>query len=764
MHRILVVEDSLTDAGTLKFLLEAEGFHVEVAHDGQEGLERFRASNFGLVVTDVLMPGLSGYELCSAIKAHPSRSHMPVILLTALGDPLHILDGIACGADSFVTKPYKAEALLGRVHEMLGKQARQAETEAKAGIDVTFLGKTFTINSDKEQILGMLVATCEDIARTNRELRASQDELAMAKREVERRNDQLLRAQQELEERVRERTLELVEANIALRQEVDDRRRAEAELRANEERFAAFMDNSPAIAFVKDAAGRYTYTNVPHRRCFNLQPGEWIGKTDLEIWPSDIARTQRENDLAVLAGGQPVQLEEVLPTPDGTARVWMVFKFPFPDGSGGTSLGGMAVDITDRKHLEEQLQQSQKMEAVGRLAGGVAHDFNNLLTIICGCSELMLNRLPSPDPGRELIEHIKEAGERAASLTRQLLTFSRKQVLEPKVLDINTVVAAVDRMLRRLIGEDVELATTLQPGLGRVLADAGHVEQILLNLALNSRDAMPRGGKLTIKTANVELDENYAHLNPDVKPGSYVVLAVSDTGCGMDEATRRRIFEPFFTTKSAGNGTGLGLATVFGIVKQSGGHIAVQSAPGRGTVIKVFLPRVHANLPAKSTHDQAAGNPSGSETLLLVEDEDGVRQLASHVLRANGYTVLEAANGADAMRVCQQHKGPIDLLVTDVVMPGFGGRELADRLTGVRPDTRVLFLSGYMEDAVVRHGVQAAEVAFLQKPFKVESLVRKVREVLDEQPRNRSRGLDGKQTRGASARPQSVACARGSDA
>jgi PAS domain S-box-containing protein len=736
VHRILIVEDCITHAGILKALLQTEGFDVEVAYDGEEGLERFNSSDFDLVVTDVLMPGLSGYELCAAIRAHATKSQAPVILLTSLNDPLHILKGIECGADSFLTKPYKIDVLLSRIRCIFDNQARRVEQTPHAGVAVTFLGKTITVNSGKEQILDLLVATCEDIVRTNEELRASQEALAVAKSEVECRNTQLLHAQQELEKRVRARTLELAEANTALRQEIDDRRRAEAEVRTNEERFAAFMDNSPTIAFVKDAAGRYTYTNAPHRRRFGAETGDWIGKTDHEVWPAETARQLRKNDQDVLARGRPIQLEEVLPNPDGIARQWMVFKFPFPDGAGGTALGGMAVDITERKHLEEQLQQSQKMEAVGRLAGGVAHDFNNLLTIICGYSELMLSRLPASDSGRELIKEIQKAGDRAASLTRQLLAFSRKQVLEPKVLDLNTVVTDVDKMLRRLIGEDVEIVNATRPDLGRVLADAGQVEQILLNLAVNARDAMPRGGKLTIKTANVELDETYAQLNPDVQPGPYVLLAVSDTGCGMDEATRGRIFEPFFTTKTNGNGTGLGLATVFGIVKQSGGHIVVESVPAQGTLIKVFLPRVDAISPIKAILAEAAGNPPGTETLLLAEDEDSVRALAGHVLRKNGYTVLEACNGADALRVARQHEGPIHLLVTDVVMPGCGGRELADRLTSIRPETQVLFLSGYTDDAVVRHGVYAAEVAFLQKPFRVDALLRKVREVLEQEQRS----------------------------
>jgi PAS domain S-box-containing protein len=732
MHRILVVEDCSTHAGILKLLLETEGFEVEVAEDGDEGFERFNAADFDLVVTDVLMPGRSGYELCAAIKAHATKHQVPVILLTMLNDPLHILKGIECGADSFLTKPYKIDVLLSRVRYVFDNQARRAENTPNAGVAVTFLGETFTVNSGKEQILDLLVATCEDIVRANQELRASQEALAIAKNEVETRNIQLSQAQQELEKRVCARTLELAEANMALRQEIDDRRRADADLRANEERFAAFMDNSPAIAFVKDAVGRYTYTNAPLRRRFNPETGDWTGKTDFDIWSEEVAQQLRRNDRDVLEGGQPLQLEEVLPTPDGAARQWMVFKFPFSDGAGGTSLGGMAVDVTERKQLEQQLQQSQKMEAVGRLAGGVAHDFNNLLTIICGYSELMLARLPSSDPGRDLIKEIQKAGDRAASLTRQLLAFSRKQVLEPKVLDLNNVVADVDKMLRRLIGEDVELVNATRADLGQVLADAGQVEQILLNLALNARDAMPRGGKLTIKTANVELDENYAQRHADARPGPYVVLSVTDTGCGMDEVTQRHIFEPFFTTKKDGNGTGLGLATVFGIVAQSSGHIVVESAPEQGTTISVLLPRVEAILTAKPAGGAAAGKPSGTETLLLVEDEDAVRALAGHVLRASGYTVLEASNGMEALRVCYQHEGPIDLLVTDVIMPGFSGRELADRLGAMRPETLVLFMSGYTDDAMVRHGVLTAEVAFLQKPFRVDALVRKVREVLDQ--------------------------------
>jgi CheY-like chemotaxis protein len=326
---------------------------------------------------------------------------------------------------------------------------------------------------------------------------------------------------------------------------------------------------------------------------------------------------------------------------------------------------------------------------------------------------------------------MKKAGDRAASLTRQLLAFSRQQVVAPRVLDLNAVVADVDKMLRRLIGEDVSLASVLDPALGPIKADPGQMEQVLLNLAVNARDAMPRGGRLTIETANAELDEGYTRLHAEARPGPYVLLAVSDTGVGMDEATRARAFEPFFTTKGPGKGTGLGLATVYGIVRQAGGHVEVYSELGRGSTFKLYLPRAGAMSLSGMPREGPPGRPSGTEVVLLVEDEDAVRALARHVLQAQGYTVLEARHGAEAVRCCEQHAGPIHLLMTDVVLPGPGGRELAERVTTLRPGVKVLYVSGYTDDAVVRHGVLEAEMAFLQKPFTVDALARKVREVLD---------------------------------
>jgi two-component system cell cycle sensor histidine kinase/response regulator CckA len=388
-------------------------------------------------------------------------------------------------------------------------------------------------------------------------------------------------------------------------------------------------------------------------------------------------------------------------------------------------------DITERKQLEEQFHQAQKMEAVGRLAGGVAHDFNNLLTAILGSAHLVLDSLAAGAPEREEVEEIRKAALRAADLTRQLLAFSRQQVIAPTVLNPNGVVANMDKLLRRVLGEDVELRALLASDLAAVKVDPSQLEQVVLNLAVNARDAMPNGGKLTIETQNVELDEAYVRGHVSAQPGPYVMLAMSDTGVGMDAATQARIFEPFFTTKEIGKGTGLGLATVYGIVKQSGGWIWVYSEPGQGTTFKIYLPRVTEAVPPAAVTPAPPASVRGSETILLVEDDEMIRNLVQKVLKANGYRVLVAANGRDAERVAGQHQGPIHLLMTDVVMPGMNGREVAERLAAARAGLRVLYLSGYTDDAIVHHGVLEPGVAFLQKPFTPAVLGRKVREVLD---------------------------------
>ena len=388
-------------------------------------------------------------------------------------------------------------------------------------------------------------------------------------------------------------------------------------------------------------------------------------------------------------------------------------------------------DVTDVRRMEEQLRQSQKMEAVGRLAGGVAHDFNNLLTAISGYSDLLLHRLPEYSTLRRDVEEIRKAGDRAAALTRQLLAFSRRQVLQPKVLDLNAVVTNMGQMLRRLVGEDIALSTDLSPSLSRVNVDPGQIEQVIVNLALNARDAMPDGGKVVIETSNAELDEDYCSRHPYVTPGRFVMVAVSDTGHGMSAEVKEHIFEPFFTTKPKGSGTGFGLSTTYGAVKQAGGSIEVYSEVGVGTTIRIYLPRVEGKPPEIAGADRPGTLRGGTETVLLVEDEEIVRKLAVRVLDELGYRVLQAGNGDEAITLALGCGERIDLLLTDVVMPGMSGRELANRLTQVHPGTRVLFTSGYTDDAIVHHGVLDDGVAFLGKPYSPLALAGKVREVLD---------------------------------
>ncbi len=403
---------------------------------------------------------------------------------------------------------------------------------------------------------------------------------------------------------------------------------------------------------------------------------------------------------------------------------------------GRTLQLAVIMDVTGRRELEEQLRQAQKMEAVGMLAGGVAHDFNNLLTIISGYSQLILNNLQEGDANRHSAEQILKAGDRAAALTNQLLAFSRRQVLQPKVIDLNRLVNGMSAMLRRLISEDIDLRLALHGTLGSVNADPGQIEQVLMNLVVNGRDAMPSGGALTIETANVTLDDHYAARHIAVKPGPYVMLAVSDTGSGMDEATRKRLFEPFFTTKAPGKGTGLGLSTVFGIVKQSGGSVEVYSEEGRGSSVKIYLPRFD-RVAVEEREVRAKRAPKGSETILLVEDDEMVRTLVRETLEGEGYKILDSADPIAAQRISENFRGKIQLLITDVVMPKFNGKELARGLVEKRPEMKVLYMSGYTDSAIVNSGILHKEVSFLQKPFTPTNLLTKVREVLETDSKTR---------------------------
>ena len=402
------------------------------------------------------------------------------------------------------------------------------------------------------------------------------------------------------------------------------------------------------------------------------------------------------------------------------------------DEKGNEFIEGTVIDITERKRLEEQLRQSQKMEAVGQLAGGVAHDFNNLLTVIKGYCRMILDSPRLEEDIRGYADHVDSAAEKASSLTRHLLAFSRKQVLQPKALDLNALVVDLDKMLHRVIGENIEMRTVAAKGLGTVKADPGQVEQVIMNLVVNARDAMPKGGKITIETANVQLDETYARDHDGVHPGDYVMLAVTDTGIGMDAETQARIFEPFFTTKELGHGTGLGLSTVYGIVKQSGGHIWVYSEPGQGTTFKVYFARVQDEAEVLSQRTKSSAPLRGSERVLLVEDDPQVRELTQSILASRGYTVLVAEDVKALSGICAQYSEEIQLLLTDVVMPGISGREVANRVCARWSNIKVLYMSGYAENSIIHHeGVLDNGLFFLTKPFTPSTLAAKVREVLD---------------------------------
>jgi len=517
---------------------------------------------------------------------------------------------------------------------------------------------------------------------------------------------------------------------VRLKQQGIEQRKLTDDLKAEERFHKAFNASPEPITIANLTDGRYLDVNESFLRTTGYRREEVIGRTSLELkfW-------ERHEDRARLVAmleeqGSVRDLEITFRTKSGEQRT-ALDSAEIIEVAGQKCIIAFFKDITERKFLEQQLRQAQKMEAVGRLSGGIAHDFNNLLGVIIGYSELLGERVVEHASLRKNVEEIKKAGHRAADLTRQLLAFSRQQVLDPKVLDLNAIVAGLEKMLRPLIGEDIELSTALDPALGHVKADQGQIEQVIMNLVINGRDAMPEGGKLMIETASVKLDKAYACRHPPVVPGSYALLAVTDTGIGMDAKTQAHIFDPFFTTKEMGKGTGLGLATVYGVVKQSGGYIWVYSEPGKGTTFKTYLPLVEESPEPAGLRATRAEPSRGSETILLVEDEESLRVMTRTLLVQSGYHVLDADSGAQALEIAHRHEETIHLLLTDVVLPGMRGRELAERMVLFRPDLRVLLMSGYTDHAIAAQGVLDVGTFFLQKPFTRDALTREVRKVLD---------------------------------
>jgi PAS domain S-box-containing protein len=528
--------------------------------------------------------------------------------------------------------------------------------------------------------------------------------------------------------------LEVTDDSASLQGGADrEREQAGEGLRRSEIYFRRLTESALDLITILGPDGVIRYESSSIEKVLGYKPDEYTGKNAFEfVHPEDLPRVSHAFMEALQRNGNTPMLSFRFRHRDGSYRIL--------EGIGNNLLSDPVVaaivfnsrDITERKRLEEQFLQAQKVQAIGQLAAGVAHDFNNILTAILGYSDMMLMTLKPNDPHQSHAAGIKQAAIRAAALTRQLLAFGRKQVLQPVVLDLNNSIAEMDKMLRRLLGADVSLVTLPHKELGRVKADPGQIEQVILNLSVNARDAMPRGGKLTLQTGNVTLDAEYARLRPEVQAGEYVMLAVSDNGSGMTPEVRSRLFEPFFTTKEMGKGTGLGLATCHGIIKQSGGHIAVYSEMGQGTTFKVYLPRVEAELVVTAKTDPTGDLPGGIETILLVDDEPMVRELGASMLGKLGYTVLTASNGRQALNLIHaNHACQIHLLVTDVIMPEMGGRDLADFMRSISPDTKVIFCSGYTEDVASLTGSTGTTVTFLPKPYALAVLARKVRSMLD---------------------------------
>ena len=566
----------------------------------------------------------------------------------------------------------------------------------------------------------------------NDEIGRLEQSLGEAASLLSRREADLRRSGEELEARVEERTSELGVANRALEAEVAERNRAEQELADLNRQLEAVIDASPLAIIRLDLQGNVQAWSRAAEQLFGWRQEEVLGRP-LPTVPDGgsqefralLERTARGE---VLTGYTTRRRRK-----DGTLadiRLWTAPLF----GAAGEVRGKIAIvaDITEQMRLEQQLTHSQKMEAIGRLAGGVAHDFNNVITVVSGYGHMILDGVQNDPDLREAAEEVLKAASRAAALANQLLTFSRHQVIQPAVIELNALVSDMQRMLRRVIGEQIDLQAVVRPEVGLVRADVGQIEQVLMNLVVNARDAMPGGGTLTVETANVVLDESYSRTHPGVGPGNYVMLAVSDTGTGMDPETRSHIFEPFFTTKERGKGTGLGLSIVYGIIKQHGGDIWVYSEPEKGTTFKIYLPQVAAGSATDVAADPASTRLFGDETVLLVEDEPGVRKLVRGILEQHGYIVIEAESGPQALEMDAGHEGRIDLLLTDVVLPEMSGREVADALTLRRSGIKVLYLSGYTDHVVMDRGVLAEGASFLQKPFTPEVLARKIREVLDD--------------------------------
>jgi len=896
---ILIVEDSQTQAEQLKHLLEKNNYQVSVAGDGMQALDILRESKPSLIISDIVMPNISGYELCARIKSDEALQEIPVILLTSLSHMKDVFEGLACGADNFITKPYDDEYLISQVEHILSNINLQKDQRVRVGVEIIFEGKKRFISADQQQMLTLLLSTYEAAIRRNSELIHAQDDL---------RN-----LNERLEEMVDERTADLIA-------EIEERKRVEEALRKSEERYRSiYADSRDAIVIASPEKGFLAgnpaaiklfacnseqefiafspWSLSPEfqpdghssmekaRKMMNiaLEKGshffEWVHKrTDGKEFAATVllSRTESNQNRVVQATVRDITLQKeaekkikhlnrvlrairnvnqlivrekdesilirdacnllvedrdykaamiiltdntgafrayaqagvgaansaladklaqgMLPPccenarqsdviyhiadgaeicndcalasvfvgsdaicttlkQDGIVYGYLIIALAHQlriDAEELSLFEEMAGDVAfalhsieqgkarknsekERQIIEAQLQQAQKMEAIGRLAGGVAHDFNNMLNVIIGYTELAVNKTDSKDSIYQDLKEIETAAHHSADLTRQLLAFSRKQIIIPVVVNMNDAVSKEVKMLSRLIGEDIKIHFHPEKNLWNIKIDPVQIDQILANLATNSRDAIQGVGTLNISTANVSFDHKCRVGDCDVAPGEYAMLSFSDSGSGMSAETRLRIFEPFFTTKETGKGTGLGLATVYGIVKQNHGYIDVDSFPEIGTTFKIYFPNCHGKIEIKS-EKATTGQIGGSETILIVEDEKQILNLTVKILKKNGYVVLSAEKPDEAIAACENHSGDIHLLISDMIMPEMNGRELQLRLGKIKPRMKTLFMSGYTENTIVQKNLIDAGVEFIQKPFRASSLMQKIREILDKPP------------------------------
>ncbi len=780
--RILVVDDEENDRRLLEVLLAAEGFLVVTAASGAEALDLIALQPPDLILLDVMMPGADGYQVARTIRANSALVPIPIIMITVLDDRSAMMRALAAGAEDFLVKPVDRAELYMRVRNLLrlkayaddqGRRSQLLEREvgsrtadlveseglyrstfdaAPVGIvRADPAGQWLRANQRLCDLLGysreqLRNATIQALVRSDEGVGQSAAIVEMAQGKLDRH------VIDELRYRRRDGSFVWVRVNVSAHRDGEGRtqelifvieditgrraleetiRKSVARVTASEQRYRALLENAQDAIAVLTPYGIVREMNQRWAEIVGIPREQLVGRHVRDFAPRGLEVENGEGYQRTLGSKEAVSGPIKIATWDGS-NLFLEFSLATIELEGENLVLAIGRDVTEKRQLEEQLRQAQKLEMIGQLAGGVAHDFNNILTAILGFCDLLLMELEPNHVGRTDVFEIKAAGERAAGLTRQLLAFSRKQILQANVLDINGVIKGMEAMLRRLTAAHIDLVVSLQREVGAIRIDPTQLEQIVVNLVVNGADAMPRGGKLTIETSNVRLDEHYRGHHLPVTPGDFVLLAVSDTGIGMDEETSRRVFEPFFTTKELGKGTGLGLATVYGIVKQSGGDIWVYSEPGHGSAFKIYLPRVTAAVSeAAKTFIPSETVQRGSETILLVEDDEAVRRLARLILERTGYRVIEAENPKEALRVAKQWGGNIQLLVSDLIMPESDGAPLFDRLSAVRPDLRVLYISGYADEAVVRHGVIGEGTPFLQKPFTPLALNGKVREVLD---------------------------------